>query len=245
MSKNAGVPDIQEKILTLEDGVDLRYTLSLPPSLSANKPSPLVLVLHYGGRISPYYGKDILVYLVEPALRELDAVMVSPDCPGQSWNNPGSERAVMSLLNHVMINYPIDKQKIVVTGYSMGAFGTWHLVSRHPHLFSAAIPVSGIPREEIQLEETETSFYVIHSRDDELIPLAGVENFVQEWKSKGLDVRLEVASGIGHYDYSGYVQPLRKTVAWLKRVWQKKAQDDLSTARKLGRPRRSSQTGQV
>lgn len=222
MSKDSELPDIQEKILTLEDGTDLRYTLSLPPSLSAEKPSPLVLALHYGGQVSPYYGKDILIYLVEPALRDLNAVMVSPDCPARGWNNPVSERAVMALLDHVMKNYLIDEQKVVVTGYSMGAFGTWYLVSRHPHLFSAAIPVSGTPRGEIRLEKNETPFYVIHSQDDEVIPLSGVKSFVQEWKSKGLDVHLEVTSGIGHYDYSGYIQPLRKTVSWLKKVWQKR-----------------------
>jgi len=224
-AKDTATPDIQEKVLTMEDGTALRYTLSLPPSISTKKALPLVLALHYGGTVTPYFGKDILVYLVEPALRDLGAVMASPDCPARGWNNPISERAVLALLDHLKEDYPIDKNKVVVTGYSMGAFGTWYLVSRHPHLFSAAIPISGVPREEISLEKNETPVYVIHSRDDELIPLAGVKQFIQEWKSKGLNVRLEVISGIGHYDYSGYIQALQKTVSWLKKVWRVGKQD--------------------
>ncbi|MDH7513359.1 MAG: prolyl oligopeptidase family serine peptidase [Clostridiales bacterium] len=224
-AKDTAAPDIQEKLLTMEDGTALRYTLSLPSSISTKKAVPLVLALHYGGTVTPYFGKDILVYLVEPALRGLDAVMASPDCPARGWNNPTSERAVLSLLDYLLKNYPIDKNKIVVTGYSLGAFGTWYLVSRHPHVFSAAIPISGVPREEISLEKNETPVYIIHSQDDELIPLVGVKQFIQEWKSRGLNVRLEVISGIGHYDYSGYVQALRKTVPWLKKVWQARKQD--------------------
>jgi len=215
----AAPPDFQQKILTLEDGTDLRYTIALPGLLSTKKDVPLVLALHYGGRVTPYFGKDILVYLVEPALRELQAVMVSPDCPGRGWNNPVSERAVLALLDHIIENYPVDKNKIVVTGYSMGATGTWFLVSRHPDLFSAAVPISGNPGEEISLEGNKTPVYAIHSQNDELIALTDVKKFIERWKVRGLNVYLEVISGVGHYEFTGYLQPLRKAVKWIRKVW--------------------------
>jgi predicted peptidase len=226
ISKVTEAPDFQQKILTLEDGTALRYTLYIPSSISNKKPVPLVLALHYGGTVTPYFGRDILVYLVEPALRDLNAIIVSPDCPGGGWNNSASERAVLALLDHLIENYPIDKYKIAVTGYSMGASGTWYLISRHQQLFSAAIPISGIPREEISLEGNKTPVYVIYSQNDELVPVAKVEQFIQEWKSKGLNVRLEVISGIGHYEYSGYVRALRKTVPWIKKLWRAQEQKE-------------------
>jgi len=222
--ETAAASDFQQKMLTLDDGTSIRYTLYVPPSISSNKPVPLILALHYGGTVTPYFGKDILVYLVEPALWNLGAVMVSPDCPGKGWNNPVSEQAVLTLLDYLIKSYPIDKNKIVITGYSMGAMGTWYLVSRHPDLFSAAIPISGIPREEVSLTGNNTPIYAIHSQDDELIPVERVRQFIQEWQSKGLNVRFEVIKGIGHYEYSGYVQALKKTVAWIKKVWRERQQ---------------------
>ncbi|MGB9893419.1 MAG: dienelactone hydrolase family protein, partial [Candidatus Saccharicenans sp.] len=199
-SRVATALDFQQKTLTLEDGTLLRYTLYVPPSISNNKPVPLVLALHYGGTVTPYFGKDILVYLIEPALWNLGAIMVSPDCPGRGWNNPKSEQAILALLDFLLKNYPVDKNKIVITGYSLGAMGTWYLVSRHPDLFSAAIPISGIPREEISLAGNKTPIYAIHSEDDELIPVEQVKQFIQGWQSKGLNIRFEVIRGIGHYE---------------------------------------------
>ncbi len=208
-----------EKALNLEDGLTVRYTLYLPPSIEKKKSLPLILVLHYGGTVTPYFGKDILVYLVEPAFQSLEAIMVSPDCPARTWNNPISEKAILALIDNLLANYPVDKNKIIITGYSMGAVGTWYFVSRHPGLFSAAIPISGVPKEAISLENNPTPFYVIHSEDDELIPLAQVKKFVQEMKAKGVKVHLEVIRGVGHYEYDGYVEALKKTVFWIKKQW--------------------------
>lgn len=203
-----------------ETGMDLRYTLCLPSSLSKEKPAPLILGLHYGGQVTPFYGKDFLKFLVEPALRELGAILVAPDCPGKGWDNPSSETAVMSLLEQIMKDYRIDGQRIIVTGYSMGAVGTWYLVSKHPGLFSAAIPVSGIPQKEIMLAKVNTPFYVIQSQDDQLFPIQSVRNFVRESQSKGLSIHLEVVSGIGHYEYTRFFQALRDAVPWVKKKWK-------------------------
>jgi predicted peptidase len=220
MRNKAHEPIFQEKILKTETGMDLRYTLCLPSSLSKEKPVPLILALHYGGQVTPFYGKDFLDYLVEPALRELGTILAAPDCPGRDWNNPSSEAAVMSLLNQIMKDYRIDNQRILITGYSMGAIGTWYLVSKHPGLFSAAIPVSGIPQKEIVLADVNTPFYVIHSQDDELFPIQSVKNFVRESQSKGLSIRLEVVSGVGHYEYAKFVQALSGAVPWVKKTWK-------------------------
>jgi predicted peptidase len=221
MRTNADEPIFQEKIMKTETGMDLRYTLCLPSSLSKEKPVPLILALHYGGQVTPFYGKDFLDFLVEPALGELGAILVAPDCPGRGWNNPSSEAAVMSLLNQIMKDYRIDSQRIIVTGYSMGAIGTWYLVSKHPGLFSAAIPVSGIPPKETVLAKVNTPFYVIHSQDDEVFPIQSVKSFVQESQSQGLSVHLEVVSGVGHYEYARFVRALRDSVPWIKRTWKK------------------------
>lgn len=216
-------PQFFEKALSLEDGSTIRYTLYLPPSIEKKKSVPLVLALHYGGTVTPYFGKDILVYLVEPALHSLEPIMVSPDCPARTWNNQVSEKAILAILENLFATYPIDKNKIIITGYSMGAMGTWYLASRYPDLFSAAIPISGIPKEFLSFENNSTPFYVIHSEDDELIPLAQVRKFVEEWKRKGVNIHLEVVRGVGHYQYDGYVEALQKTISWIKKQWQKKA----------------------
>ena len=41
---------------------------------------------------------------------------------------------------------PIDRQRIGVVGFSMGASTTWNLLHARPGFFAAAIPIAGVPR---------------------------------------------------------------------------------------------------
>ncbi len=208
---------VKEMTLTLESGTVLRYTLALPPSSSPDVSYPLVLGLHYGGQVTPFYGRGYLTNLVLPALRELNAVMVAPDCPGAGWTDPQSESAVLELLHTIQNDYPIDSRRMIITGYSMGATGTWDYVFKHPRLFAAAIVIAGMPPRGIVLNDPGTPILVIHSRDDELFPLEGVRKFVKACKSQGIAAELKVVAGLSHYQFARFTAPLREAVPWLNK----------------------------
>jgi len=212
---------VQERTLALGSGATLRYTLALPPSFSPEHSYPLILAFHYGGQVTPYYGKPYLMNLVLPALGELAAIMVAPDCPGAGWTDPQSEKAVLALLENIQKDFPIDPQRLLITGYSLGAVGTWDLVFKHPNMFSAAIPISGLPPKGIVIIKTVTPFWVIHSRDDELFAFASVRTFVQFCKSQGLVVELKPFLGLSHYDFTKFTLALQEAVPWLKGLWQR------------------------
>ena len=214
-------PGIYEETLTLKSGTLLRYTLSIPREFGAQQPMPLVLALHYGGTVTPWYSKVYLNILVEPALRKLNAIIAAPDCPSKGWNNPSSEAAVLELLEHIKANYSVDEERMLVTGFSMGGIGTWHMVARHPHLFSAAIPMSGTVGLETVNRIQDTPFYVIHSRQDEFFPYKQVVEMVQILKDKGAAVQLQLVDGISHYNTAGFAEYLKNAVPWIKSIWEK------------------------
>lgn len=51
--------------------------------------------------------------------------------------------AFSDLLKKVVNDYPVDRARIYITGLSMGGFGTWYMLLKHPSLFAAAIPICG------------------------------------------------------------------------------------------------------
>lgn len=216
-AKKAG---IHEEVLSLKSGNTMRYTLSIPDSYS-QQPVPFVLALHYGGTVTPYYGRGILAYLVEPALRELAPIIAAPDCPARGWDNPTSEAAVMELVNHIKENYHIDDKRIVVTGFSMGGIGTWYLAGRYSEVFSAAIPIAGTTDADTIARIGDIPLYVIHSRADRVLPIAPTEKIVADLKSKGKPVEFVVLKGVDHYDTSGFSGALKGAVPWLKKIWNK------------------------
>ena len=52
---------------------------------------------------------------------------------------------VIRILDSVLQNYHADKNRVYLTGASMGGFGTWYYASEYPEKFAALLPVVGYP----------------------------------------------------------------------------------------------------
>lgn len=53
------------------------------------------------------------------------------------------EMDVLEAIEAVLRDYPIDREKIVLRGFSMGGAGVWHLATHHSELWAAASPGAG------------------------------------------------------------------------------------------------------
>jgi pimeloyl-ACP methyl ester carboxylesterase len=62
--------------------------------------------------------------------------------PGSIYQNYG-EVDLFEALEHVCSVYPIDRDRITITGSSMGGAATWYLISHYPDVFAAAAPFCG------------------------------------------------------------------------------------------------------
>ena len=217
----------QGDVMQLSDGSQIRFAVSVPDGYDGSEAVPLVLALHYGwggdGPPPRNYGEGHMRLLVEPALRDLGAIIVAPDLPtpARRWSEPGSDRAVMELLDHVRSEYRIDPDRILVTGFSLGGHGSWFMVSEHSDIFSAAIPMAGWAQPEWLEKLGEIPLYVIHARNDEVVPFAAAEEAVGAARAKGVPVELVVVEGLTHYDTARYVTYLRDAVPWVQAVWSR------------------------
>jgi predicted peptidase len=81
-------------------------------------------------------------------------MVISPQLPGsqpfssqaatmqiQNWS--GMIEALNILLDQVIASYPVDSQRLYLTGLSLGGFGTWEFALRYPQRFSAIVPIAG------------------------------------------------------------------------------------------------------
>ena len=199
------------------DELTVGYTIAIPADYSSSKPVPLVLALHFGG--SPTgAGRSLTGILMLPALQELGAIIVAPDSVSGRWDSPENERAVIQLLDGILAGYNIDKQKIVVTGFSMGGAGTWHFANKYPERFGAAIPVAGRPTP--PSSDWRMPVFAVHSRQDEVVPIGPAEERIAELKKAGVRAEINILTGITHYETSRFVDGLRKAVPWLKEIWK-------------------------
>ena len=219
MSPTPQESGIYQATLERPDADSLRYTISIPPGYETGKPRPLVVALHYSGTVTPYFGAGILTELVEPGLRELGAIIVAPDCPRRSWANSESETAVIALVDHIREAFSVDERRILVTGYSMGGTGTWYMASRHPELFSVAIPIAGSPPGGSVDQVRHIAIYAIHGSRDTVVRIGRTQRAFKTLKQRQLSVELVVLNGATHYEVPRFTEPLREAVPWIRKVW--------------------------
>ena len=157
--------------------------------------------------------------IVSPALKDLNAIIVAPDCPTRSWSDPAAEQAVMALLQNVMNEYAVDRRRVLVTGFSMGGRGTWFMSSRHADLFTGAIPIAGSSGDEPLDRLGKIPTYVIHSRQDQVVPFEPDERTTRQLEKMGKPVQFEALDGLGHYEMGGYIDALTRGGRWIAERW--------------------------
>jgi predicted peptidase len=211
-------PGIHEDTFERPGEPRVRYALSIPAGYSASRPAPLVLALHFGG--NPHgAGIGLMKVLVGPALTDLGAIIVAPETLDRGWSSAENERAVIALLDAVQASHRVDPRRIVVTGFSMGGAGTWHFASRFPERFSAAIPMAGRPPSAVGTWKMPV--LAIHSRSDEVVPIAPTEARIQALRDAGVRAELIVLNGIAHHETHRFADGLRRAIPWLRDTWKK------------------------
>ncbi len=140
----------------------LLYRFLKPLKYRKNIEYPLVIFLHGAGERGEDNMKQLMhgakIFETKENLKKYPTFVIAPQCPkGQRWvevdwslekhsmpENPSEPVALlMELIESVENQYNIDKDRIYVTGLSMGGFGTWDLLARYPDVFSAGAPVCG------------------------------------------------------------------------------------------------------
>lgn len=54
-----------------------------------------------------------------------------------------SEKDVINVIELVLANFPVDRNKMFLTGHSMGSAGTWYIGAKYPDYWKALAPMSG------------------------------------------------------------------------------------------------------
>ncbi len=183
-----------EKEITVK--VKLNYLLYLPEGYDkAEKPFPLVLFLHGAGES----GSDVSKVKAQgiPKLiangKSFPFIVVSPQSPGMGWNAD----TLNALLDDVMSKYKVDKNRVYLTGLSMGGGGTWTLAAAHPERFAAIAPICGAIRsndagKSLAKKMKDLPIWVFHGAKAPTVPIARSEEMVKALKDLGADVKFTV-----------------------------------------------------
>jgi len=206
--------------------VQLNYLLYLPKEYGSEKSKkyPLILFLHGAGE----RGDDlnsIKVHGIPKIVEQKDDfpfIAVSPQCPANSWWTFDQELiALNALLNKIVVKYSVDRNRIYLTGLSMGGYGTWALAMKYPKRFAAIVPIcgGGDPKNVGTIKDIPT--WVFHGAKDSVVKLEESEKMVNALKEVGGNVQLTVYPDADHDSWTAtYDNP--ELYKWLLQQSKKK-----------------------
>lgn len=192
----AGLQPIEVRVST-----EMRALLSVPADAAAKpeKGWPLVLFLHGAGergddleRVRTWGPPRMIA-----AGRQLPCIVLAPQCPQGRWWEPSG---LLALLDHVVEREAVDPDRIIVTGLSMGGYGTLDLVATAPGRFAAAVPICGGFPKPLLLAPAlaRVPLWVFHGTDDRIVPLSESVRVVEAVRAAGGSARLTAYEGVGH-----------------------------------------------
>lgn len=217
-------------------GDTLNYR-QLYPDYDTLRRYPLVVFLHGSGE----RGNDneaqlkwgVMNFAAEQTMIKHPAIVIAPQCPAnQGWSNFSRSKNIlemsllpspskpmellMELIHKLIKEFPIDTNRIYITGLSMGGFGTYDAIERYPHLFAAAVPVCGGGDISRAASISHVPIWIFNGAEDAAVnPLYSL-GMLEALTKAGAHPGFTQYPEVGHFSWLGaYTDPLM--MEWLFR----------------------------
>lgn len=206
--------------------VTLPYRVFLPAgydSASAEK-YPVLLFLHGYGEIGNNNTNQIRVLggpnlLLNKLVANGSCVIIAPQCNdpveynwvglNHQWGTgtrdelPENPTITLEAATQLLLDYieegKIDKNRVYVSGISMGGYGTWEIIARNPDLFAAAVPLCGAGILSSAESLKDMAIWAFHGNSDTTVPASGTRDMENAIKAAGgTKIKATYYSGVGH-----------------------------------------------
>ena len=182
---------------TVKQKVRMDYLIYLPAEYEQREDWPLLVFLHGAGE----RGDDLQQVTTHgpPKLikqgKDFPMIVVSPQCQRRQWWHPD---AVAHLADEICGKYKVDRQRMYLTGLSMGGYGTWTTAAAHPRLFAAIAPICGGGDPSVVDRHKHVPTWVFHGGKDGVVPLKNSQDMVDALQAAGAEVKFTVYPEAGH-----------------------------------------------
>jgi predicted peptidase len=184
------------------NGETRSYVLYVPRDYSRAKKWPVILFLHGAGERGDDGLKQSEVGIGSAIRMDPDrfpALVVMPQCKtGKHWADEMADYA-LNALDETLKHYSVDKNRLYLTGLSMGGYGSWTIATLHPDMFAAVVPIcgGGDPEQAAQKLKDEP-IWVFHGGADPTAPVEQSHRMVDALKAAGSSVKYTEYPGVGH-----------------------------------------------
>lgn len=186
-----------EESYEISDGKKIDFLLYLPKGYEQQQKWPLVLFLHGAGE----RGDDLSQVkkhgppkLIEKG-KDFPFIVVSPQCPKGTW---WVTEDVVALMKHIMQIHNVDKNRVYITGLSMGGRGTWQVAGAMADEVAAIAPICGPSDVSVVEKIAHLPIWVFHGAKDSVVKISNSEEMVKLLKEKGNEAKFTIYPEANH-----------------------------------------------
>jgi predicted peptidase len=221
-------------------GTSYRYQVFVPNNWTKKEKWPVVLFLHGSGERGDtgLLQTDVgLPHAIRTSRKPVPFVVVIPQCLTEHvWTEDAMEAQALAALDQSIKEFNGDRDRVYLTGLSMGGYGTWDLAAKYPGRFAAYVPVCGgvsAPKDFPQIAgslgrdhniadsyaETakrigKTPVWIFHGDADDAVPVEESRKMAEALKAAGANYKYTEYPGVGHNSWDkAYAEP--ELVPWL------------------------------
>ena len=198
-----------------EYGVE--YRLFGGTGLDPEKSYPLVIYLHgkNGNVMEPEQPGQARTFSSESNYQDRPCIIMAPQSPGRttSWSGELASN-VVKVAKKLMKDLPVDEDRVYVTGYSMGGYGTFYLLGSESKMFAAGVPIAGGGSTSAAREMRKIPIWVFHGDKDPTVPVEQSRDMVEALEKARAPVKYTEYPGEGH-GIAGMVYKEAELHAWL------------------------------
>ena len=209
---------------TLASGQKFNYFLYTPKNSTENM--PLILYLHGGsgkpesenGNLDLLVAGDGLPKYVKDGVISPECFIVFPQLPygKKGWSDVSKD--LLAFLNTVSTELNCNKNKISITGHSMGGKGTWDIALSYPDTFYKIAPLSGsITLSNVNLNKLKNKpVWAIVGADDQTVDPQSSIDFIDALQKTNNQAKITVIENYDHFDVpKAYISDEYNLLAWL------------------------------
>ncbi|MGC6426019.1 MAG: prolyl oligopeptidase family serine peptidase [Akkermansiaceae bacterium] len=152
---------------------------------------PLVIWLHgrNGNVMAPDQPGQARIFSQKDNFRKRPCFIIAPQNPDQQGWRGDSADGVVKIVKELVKNLPVDENRIYLAGYSMGGYGTFHLLAQEPKLFAAGVPIAGGGNPGTAKDIKKIPIWVFHGAKDPTVKVDQSQRMVEALKDAKGEVK--------------------------------------------------------
>ncbi len=191
-----------DKTFKNADGTTSPYVVFVPKDYDGKKEYPVILFLHGSGETKGGSKAPVEVGIgsaIKKREKDFPFIVVIPQSEKRTWKAGTDDgKRALAILDEVMKEYKVDSKRQILSGLSMGGFGTWSIAPTTPTRWAAIVPICGAGNVADAEKIKDIPCWCFHGDEDKAVNVKGSREMIAAIEKAGGKPKYTEYPKVGH-----------------------------------------------